>query len=218
VATIALAVGILVARAPSAFAQTASLQGIVAADETGTPLESAVIVLEGEGGTYTARTDRNGYYQLDGIEPGSFALHLELLGYAPHEGSLTLRPGQASTVSVRMQLQPVTLDELIVGGQAASGAVVRDLGRQRVAATDIARIPVPAASGDLVSYLQTLPGVVTTGDRGGQLFVRGGSHTENLVLMDGLPIFQPFHIVGFFSAFPEELVSSADFYAGGFGP
>jgi hypothetical protein len=68
-----------------------------------------------------------------------------------------------------------------------------------------------------VSYLQTLPGVVTTGDRGGQLFVRGGGHTENLTLIDGLPIYQPFHIVGFFSAFPEELVSGADFYAGGFG-
>src|SRR5690606_5779228 len=71
--------------------------------------------------------------------------------------------------------------------------------------------------GDLASYLQTLPGVTTTGDRGGQLFVRGGSSAANLALVDGIPIYQPFHIVGFFSVFPEELISSADFYAGGFG-
>jgi hypothetical protein len=78
-------------------------------------------------------------------------------------------------------------------------------------------VPVPAASRDLAAYLQTLPGVVTTGDRGGQMFIRGGTHTENLTLMDGLLIHQPFHILGFFSAFPEELISSVDFYAGGFG-
>src|SRR5690606_2971084 len=76
---------------------------------------------------------------------------------------------------------------------------------------------VPAGSGDLASYLQTLPGVTTTGDRGGQLFVRGGTAAENLVLVDGIPIYQPFHILGFFSVFPEDLVSSVDFYAGGFG-
>src|SRR5690606_35192440 len=72
-------------------------------------------------------------------------------------------------------------------------------------------------SGDLATYLQTLPGVVTTGDRGGQLFVRGGTPAENLALVDGIPIYQPFHILGFFSVFPEDLVSSVDFYAGGFG-
>jgi hypothetical protein len=78
-------------------------------------------------------------------------------------------------------------------------------------------VPTPAGSGDLASYLQTLPGVVTTGDRGGHLFVRGGTPAENLVLIDGIPIYQPFHILGFFSVFPEDLVSSADLYAGGFG-
>jgi hypothetical protein len=78
-------------------------------------------------------------------------------------------------------------------------------------------VPVPGGSGDLASYLQTLPGVTTTGDRGGQVFVRGGTPSGNLVLVDGIPIYQPFHILGFYSVFPEALVKSADFYAGGFG-
>src|SRR5690606_24875027 len=76
----------------------------------------------------------------------------------------------------------------------------------------------PDVEGDLATYLQTLPGVVTLGDRGGQLFVRGGTPSQNLVLIDGLLVYQPFHIIGFFSAFPQELVQSVDVYAGGFGP
>src|SRR5690625_7708443 len=62
-----------------------------------------------------------------------------------------------------------------------------------------------------------MPGVVSSGDRGGQLFIRGGTPAENMVLMDGVLIFQPFHILGYFSAFPESIVSGADVYAGGFG-
>ena len=61
-----------------------------------------------------------------------------------------------------------------------------------------------------------LPGVVSTGDRGGQLFIRGGEPTQNEVLLDGIPLYQPFHVLGFYSAFPNEILSNADVYAGGY--
>jgi len=67
-----------------------------------------------------------------------------------------------------------------------------------------------------VNYLTTLPGVVTTGDRGGQLFIRGGEPSQNEVLLDGIPVFQPFHLLGFYSAFPNDIISRADVYAGAY--
>src|SRR5690606_15734386 len=129
---------------------------------------------------------------------------------------VTLVADQRSTVNVRMSPSAIRIEGVAVE-VGAEGAAIRDFGAQRITPTQTRRIPTPAASGDLATYLQTLPGVVTTGDRGGQIFVRGGTHTENITLMDGLTIYQPFHIVGFFSAFPEDLVSNVDFYAGGFG-
>src|SRR5690606_15472361 len=51
----------------------------------------------------------------------------------------------------------------------------------------------------------------------GQLLVRGGEPSQNLVLLDGMLVYQPFHLVGFFSAFPSEVLQSADVYAGGYG-
>ena len=62
-----------------------------------------------------------------------------------------------------------------------------------------------------------MPGVVTTGDQGGQLFIRGGEPTQNLVLLDGMLVYQPFHLVGFYSAFPSDIINATDVYAGGFG-
>ena len=90
-------------------------------------------------------------------------------------------------------------------------------GLQTITPKQIETVPMPDISGDLMAYLQVLPGVMSPGDRGGQLFIRGGTPAQNLVLLDGIPLIQPFHIVGFFSAFPSEIIRSVDLYAGGFG-
>ncbi|MEX1181700.1 MAG: TonB-dependent receptor [Gemmatimonadota bacterium] len=197
-------------------AQESAIQGIVASSVTGRPLESAEVTLEVDGErAYGAVTDRNGFYQIGNIEPGRYTLRGRLIGYAPHEQVVSLSADERVTVSFRLEPAAEVLEGIIVAEDR--GAAVRDLGRQIVRPTDLGRIPVPAGAGDLASYLQTLPGVTTTGDRGGQLFVRGGTPSDNMVLVDGIPIYQPFHILGFFSVFPEDLVSTVDYYAGGFG-
>jgi hypothetical protein len=146
------------------------------------------------------------------------SLMLVALAAGLGQGLIRLMPCAAAdrlTANFRMDADAVTVEAVVVS--AERGAAVRNLGRQRITPADLRLVPVPAGTGDLASYLMMLPGVVTTGDRGGHLFVRGGTAAENLVMVDGIPIYQPFHILGFFSVFPEELVSSVDFYPGGFG-
>lgn len=204
--------------AVTASAQTATVQGIITDQSNAQPLEGANIVLQefdGEGLRGMA-TDPNGFYQLDDVEPGEFLLRISFIGYITHEDTLTLAEGERRTVSLGLDPDEEMLDELIVA--PSGGSTQLEAGRQRVSSTDLGRVPTPAGSGDLASYLQALPGVVATGDRGGQLYIRGGTPSQNMVLIDGTLIYQPFHILGFFSAFPEDLVSSTDFYAGGFGP
>lgn len=197
-------------------AQEASIQGIVTSASTGGPQEGVAILLEADGRQARATvTDRNGYYQIGGIPPGSYLLRSRHIAHVDHQQTVVFAAGQRVTASFRLEPAAVALEGVVVSGER--GATVTELGRQRVTPADLRLVPVPAGSGDLASYLQTLPGVTTTGDRGGQLFVRGGTAAENLVLVDGIPIYQPFHILGFFSVFPEDLVSSVDFYASGFG-
>ena len=220
-AWVLLALGLLAvqgARPRAAGAQQAAVQGIVLDRATTQPLLGARVVLDQAGREIRSiQTDRSGLFQIAGVAAGSYRLRITLFGYTPHEETIDLQPGQRLTANRSLARDPLRLEGITVD-QQDPGAVQRDLGGQTITARDIGRIPTPAASGDLASFLQTMPGVVGSGDRGGQLFIRGGTPSENLALMDGMLVYQPFHVTGFFSVFPEELVASAAFFPGGFGP
>lgn len=199
-------------------AQDAVVQGILVEEGTSQPLAGADVVLERDGEVIRGTiTNRNGLFQITRIPPGSYTLRIVLPGYADVEETVELEAGQVLTASRGLEVDPLQLEAIGVR-TTGPGAVRRELGVQTIQSVELARIPTPAATGDLVSFLQTQPGVVGSGDRGGQLFIRGGTPTENMVLMDGMLVYQPFHITGLFSTFPENLVQSAQFFPGGFGP
>ncbi|MDX1640312.1 MAG: TonB-dependent receptor [Balneolaceae bacterium] len=211
-------VGLLFFVTGHAMAQDASIQGLITDNATGQPLYGANIVLESPADEDTrlgGSADSEGFYSISGIDPGTWIVRISFIGYVAQEDTITLDPGENRSISAALDPNDAMMDELVVEG--ATGAVMRDEGRQRITPTDLTRIPSPA-TGDLVTYLQTLPGVVTMGDRGGQFFIRGGTPSQNLTLVDGAVIYKPAHIVGFYSPFPQSIVSGADFYAGGFGP
>ncbi|MBK7947061.1 MAG: TonB-dependent receptor plug domain-containing protein [Flavobacteriales bacterium] len=81
----------------------------------------------------------------------------------------------------------------------------------------IKRLPSVGGEADLAQYLQVVPGVIFTGDQGGQLYVRGGSPIMNKVMMDGMVIYNPFHSIGLFSVFDNDIIRNADIYTAGFG-
>jgi hypothetical protein len=205
-------------RPSAAAAQQAGVQGIVIDQATTQPLLGATVVLEQRGQTVrSVQTDHSGLFQIAGLDAGAYRFRIILFGYITHEETLDLRAGDRLIANRALAPDPLQLEGVRVV-QQGPGAVRRDLGGQTITAGDIGRIPTPAASGDLASYLQTMPGVVGAGDRGGQLFIRGGTPSENLVLMDGMLVYQPFHVTGFFSVFPEDLIDRAEFFPGGFGP
>lgn len=200
------------------FAQQTTLQGIITDHSTGQPLFGANAVLQSttdEDKIIGAAADREGFYHIGSIEPGTWSLRISYIGYNAYVDTLVFSEGDSRTVSVALERDDTILDELVV--EQSGGAAIRIEGAQRITPAELDRIPSPA-TGDLVTYLQTLPGVVSAGDRGGQFFIRGGTPSQNMALVDGALIYQPAHIVGFYSPFPENLVSGADFYAGGFSP
>ncbi|WP_310685690.1 TonB-dependent receptor [Aliifodinibius sp. S!AR15-10] len=202
-------------------AQTSLVQGIVTDSASARPLEGAnaalqILPVEEEGRIRGIATDDNGFYQITGISAGTYLFQISFVGYLTFKDTLIVEEGEIRTVSVALKPDEEQLDEVVVS--PTRGAARLEAGRQEISSVEIQRVPSPSGSGDLASYLQAMPGVVALGDRGGQFYIRGGTPTENMVLIDGTLIFQPFHILGFFSVFPSDLVSEVDFYAGGFGP
>ncbi len=196
--------------------QDVTVRGFVTDASSGQALPGAnVVFVDAQGELVGIAANADGYYQIAGVPAGRYAVEVSYVGYASYTDTLRLGGEELVTLSVAPEPREQRLEEVLVEAEDAGAAQV-EAGFQRIRPADIERIPTPGPGGDLAMYLQTLPGVVAIGDRGGQLFVRGGTPSQNLILMDGTIVYKPFHIVSFFSAFPQHLVSSVDFYAGGF--
>lgn len=208
---------LLVAAVPDAAAQRATLRGFVLDADSREALPAVnVIAVDASGALEGTATDNDGFYTLAGLAPGTYTVRASYLGYDAAEVEVTLEGGELRQLHLELAPTQQTLGEVTVESERTSGAANVRAGVQSIRPADIRLVPAPDVSGDLVSYLTTLPGVVSTGDRGGQLFIRGGEPSQNEVLLDGIPLFQPFHLLGFYSAFPSDVLSRADVYAGGY--
>ncbi len=201
-----------------ALSQQASVRGFVFDAESRRPLQGATVVLRSGGDIRRGTvTDGDGYFILPRVGPGSYNLTASFVGFASYRDRIALDAGEVLERNIFLTESPGSLEEVVIEDQLDAGFADVRAGLQSVAPSDVQRVPVPGVGTDLAGYLQTLPGIVSQGDRGGQLFVRGGSSDQNLALLDGVPIYQPFHIVSFFSAFPEDIIDHADIYTAGFG-
>ncbi len=100
-------------------------------------------------------------------------------------------------------------------GEKVIEANATDLGLQRIAMRDLETLPKGVET-DVFRSLQYIPGVQSTGDISAKYYVRGGASNQNLVLLDGVTVYNPFHALGLFSVLDPEMINSAEFYKGGF--
>ncbi len=90
------------------------------------------------------------------------------------------------------------------------GSTIREISIEQI-------LDIPGvAEADPIRAIQVLPGVVSTSDLSASLHVRGGSSDQDLILLDGVPVFSPFHLGGFFSVFNPDMVDRAELQSGGF--
>lgn len=164
---------------------------------------------------YTGATDSDGYYRFGGIPAGTYRLRISFVGHETHTQEVVLDPGDQVVERIALVVKPKQLAEVVV--EKERQVTTGQAGVRTMTGSDIERLPTPVPGGDLAAKLQTMPGVVTVGGRGGDFYVRGGTPFQNQVLVDNLPVAKPFHISSAYSAFPSEMVQSADLYTGGFG-
>ncbi|MEM1116157.1 MAG: carboxypeptidase regulatory-like domain-containing protein [Bacteroidota bacterium] len=217
---LALAAVVVLGSAP-AFAQSTGLRGFITDASDGQPLIGATVLAQrvdasgaASGDPRGAAADTDGLYVIPRLQPGRYAVRVSYVGYTTSLDTLDLG-GTIRTYDVALELNTGGFDVIVESERSTGGARVT-AGVQAIDPADIDIVPAPDVSGDLATYLTTTPGVVTTGDRGGQLFVRGGEPTQNLVMIDGMALYQPFHVLGFYSAFPSDIIAGADLYAGGY--
>lgn len=199
-----------------AFLRVVTLNG-----EDGTAMTGATVVLAEPGAEEPPDmfcvSDRDGLCEIRNIEANvELELTVSYVGFQSYSEIIQFDPGERKLVRATLNPAVGEMGELVVTRQRY--LTTGEVGIQRITSTQISRTPSPVAGGDLASFLQTVPGVITSGDRGGDLYIRGGTPDQNLILVDNMPIIKPFHISNLFSAFPDNIIQNADLYAGGFEP
>ena len=196
------------------FAQTGSVKGFVYDASNGEPIRFCMVQLENT--SYGAMTDQSGSFIINKIPNGEYTVKVTMLGYNTLTDVITI---EFNMVQKRFMLQPTshTLDAVQVDAEGQRRVQETRTSVVTITPKDLSMMPSIGGTPDFAQYLQILPGIVSTGDQGGQLYVRGGTPIQNMLLLDGMLIFNPFHSIGLFSAFDTEIISSADVYTGGFG-
>ena len=195
-------------------AQNGIVKGFVYDNNNGEPIAFCMVQLKGT--SYGNMTDKNGSFIINNIPNGHYTLTINFYNYEPYNDSIVI---SGNTLSQRIMLLPskTMLSAVQVNAEAQQKQQDPRVSVVTVTPKEMAKMPSIGGQPDFAQYLQVLPGVVSTGDQGGQLYIRGGTPAQNLVLLDGMLIFSPFHSIGLFSAFDTDLISTADVYTGGFG-
>jgi hypothetical protein len=180
--------------------------------------EPALFVTVGlEGTTYGTSTDENGYYSLTKVPAGTYTLVVKSTEFKEVRREVKVEINKVLTVNLEVEENVNELGEIEISSEKSDQKTNVNISVESIRLQDIKRIPSIGGQPDLVQVLTTLPGFVSTGDQGGQIFIRGGSPVQNKVLLDGMIIYNPFHSIGLFSVFDTDIISNADVYTGGFG-
>ena len=196
------------------FSQKGTIRGFVSDKETGEPIMFCNVSIEGT--SYGSQTDLNGMYTLSKIQSGEHTLVVTYVGYKKLTKKVNLKTGQLLTVKLELETSTVNIDEVEISAERQEMKTDVKVGSIKITNEDLNLVPTIGGEADLAQYMQIVPGVIFTGDQGGQLYIRGGSPVQNKVLLDGMTIYSPFHSIGLFSVFDADIIKTTDVYTGGF--
>src|SRR5690349_7836580 len=198
-----------------ATAAVGSLTGAVTNAATGDPLRAEISI---DRPRRSVRTDSAGYFAFREIPVGRIRLRAISFGFTPADTVVIVRGGEALTVSLRLRAVPQSLAEVRTVAKSPERTRFDEQATPSVVSisgAEVRRIPALGES-DVLRTAALLPGVVARNDFSAGFNVRGSEADQNLVLLDGIQIYNPFHMGGLFGTFIDKAVSGVDVMTGAF--
>ena len=190
-----------------------SISGFVRDDTSGEPISYANVFLSNS--TLGAATNQDGYFVLSNIPVGKYEVNATMIGYGIFKQNIELSEGQPIRLDIRLNEEIIQTTEVLVTAERQK--FERSMESSQIS-LDIREINSAPAfiEPDVFRTLQMLPGVQTTSDFSSALYVRGSTPDQNLIMLDGIAVYNPYHLGGIFSTFNTDAIKEADFHAGGF--
>ena len=158
-------------------------------------------------------TNNFGFYSTT-QKAGEYNFTIRYVGYKDSILSIDLKNDTVINIALETRL---ILNEVTVTARKEENATpsLSELSRQKIDIPMLNRMPVIVGEPDLLKSLQYLPGVKAGREGSAGFNVRGGSNDQNLILLDGVPVYNVSHVMGFFSVFNNDAIKNADLYKGG---
>ncbi|MCB0589386.1 MAG: TonB-dependent receptor [Phaeodactylibacter sp.] len=190
-----------------------TLNGYIRDQATGEALIGAALqVAEGPGGG--AATNAYGFYALQ-LSPGTHRLQVSYIGYASKQIEVSLSADRRLDIFLSSGAEQ--LAEVVVLGRKEEEQVLSTaMGEHRLDVQQLKTLPAIGGEPDVLKMAQLLPGVKSVGEGSSGLYVRGGNIDQNLIILDEAPVYNPAHLLGFFSAFNADAIRHMELYKGSF--
>ncbi len=190
-------------------AKTFSVNGYIRDAKNGEILSGATIIAEGK--SNGAASNVYGYYTLN-LPADEYRLCWSYMGFVPKAHTIWLSCD--TTIDIFLEQKTFNLREVAVTADRRKIASVPGVDANRMSMAEIRSQPTFLSEPDVMRSLLTLPGVQVSHIGSVNMSVRGGSYSQNLVLLDEAPVFNPSHVLGFMSSFNPDAVSTVDLYKG----
>lgn len=191
-----------------------TVKGFIKDKASGQPLSLILVGLEGT--SHGTQTDENGFYSLTKIPAGDYTLVIASIEFKTIKDPITIVKDKVISRNYMLEVEERVTGEVVITDEGYEQKNNVNISVETIRSKDIKRLPSIGGQPDLAQALTTIPGFITTGDQGGQFYVRGGSPVQNKVLLDGMIVYNAFHSIGLFSVFDTDIIGGADIYTGGF--
>ncbi|MBL7013692.1 MAG: TonB-dependent receptor [Candidatus Marinimicrobia bacterium] len=197
----------------STHAQDGIISGFVYDETSRESLIGANVYLKGT--SIGTATDENGYFVLSDIPHGEYELLISYLGFDSKLELIQMQ--ELGKVILDIELIPtlIELSSIDVTAEKLERKMNIQISRTNLNVRQLKTVP-QVGEADLFRTLQALPGVLTESEFSTGLIIRGGNSDQNLILLDGITVYNPSHVGGFFSSFILDAIKEADLMKGGF--
>jgi hypothetical protein len=198
----------------------AKVTGTVKDADNGEPLGYVTVQVIGttdRGGSINrgALAGADGSFSLLSVPRGRYLFRATRIGYVAYQDSLFVTEDAEYRRDLEMSQQPIEVEEIVVTADRFSREKEIQTGFISVEADELAELP-GIIEGDPIRSLQLLPGVQAASDISSGLYVRGGGPDQTVVLLDGVPVYNPTHAFGFFSTFNADVLDEVNLYKGAY--
>lgn len=199
----------------TSFAQVkGTLRGYVTDKTSGEALPYTNVALEGT--NRGSVTDHRGYFILSSLEANkTYKVVVSFVGYKTEKLEVTILPNKVTGIDIELTPLGIELEAVEKVAERVVKSNATDIGLTRITGKELEALPRGVET-DVFRSLQHISGVQSTGDVSAQYFVRGGSNDQNLVLINGATLYNPFHALGMFSVIDPEIIKGVEFHKGGY--